>query len=320
MIAILVTGASGFVGKCLINLLIKKGYFVRAACRSMPQIDSVNNTENYEWQHFDLTDENVDYNSLLENIDIVVHLAAQVHIMNGISKDVVDGYQILNTRGTQVLANEAANRDIKRFIFLSTIKVNGEGSDNRVMKAEDLPNPQDPYAISKYEAEQALKDIQKIKGMEYVILRPPLVFGPGVRANILRLLTIISKRYPLPFAAIENCRSLIYVGNLADIIVSCVHLPAAANKIYLTKDIDISTPKLIRAIARAFGHHIILFPVPLSMLTMAGIITGRTSTINRLTGSLVIDDSPVRKELNWKPAFNIEEAMKKTVTWYRDSQ
>jgi UDP-N-acetyl-alpha-D-quinovosamine dehydrogenase len=320
MTNILVTGASGFIGKPLVNLLIEKGNYVRAVCRSVLRVDAVENKENYEWQRYDLLDENIDYGSLLENIDVVIHLAAQVHVMDGLTKEIQDGYRKINTRGTEILAREAAKRGVKRFIFLSTIKVNGEGSDNRMMSAGDTPNPQDPYAVSKYDAEQALRNVGKEIGMEYVILRPPLVYGPGVRANFLRLLKLISRRYPLPFGAIDNLRSLIYVENLADIISVCTDKQAAANKIYMVKDIDISTPNLIEAIATAFGHRARLIPVPSILLKLVGVITGKKSAIERLTGSLVVDDSPVRNELGWTPPYDSDKALETTVNWYREKQ
>ena len=318
MTNVLVTGASGFIGKPLIARLLQSGYFVRAASRSKPLINIIKNTDNYEWQYYDLTSIDINYDSLLKDIDIVIHLAAQVHIMDGISGDILDGYRIVNTRATEILADESSSRGIKRFIFLSTIKVNGEGSNNRVMSVTDIPNPQDPYAVSKHDAEIAIRKIGDEGEMDYAILRPPLVYGPGVRANFLRLLKIISLRYPLPLAAINNRRSLIYVYNLVDLIFSFIKLETTVKKVYLVKDIDISTPDLLRAIARSFGHHITLIPVPLFLLKIAGLILGKKSIIDRLTDSLVIDDSPTRDELDWAPLYGLDEGLKATANWYKE--
>ncbi len=320
MTNILVTGASGFIGKPLIDLLIENGDFVRAACRSKPKMMAIGNKENYEWQHFDMRNSKVDFSSLLENIDVVIHLAAQVHIMDVLSKENHDGYKIINTKGTEILAKEAAKKGVKRFIFLSTIKVNGEDSDNRMISALDIPDPQDPYAVSKHNAELALSNIGKEMGMEYVILRPPLVYGPEVQANFLRLLKIISLSLPLPLAAIDNLRSFIYVENLVDILMICVEAQTAANKIYLVKDADISTPDLVRAIACTFDHQVILFPIPLFLLKLAGFMSGRSSSISRLTNSLVVDDSPIRQELTWEPPYSLDRALETTVNWYKENQ
>jgi len=316
---ILVTGASGFIGKSLIELLLKAGYSVKAACRSTPQIDFMNYEGTYEWQHYDLANEIVDFCSLLDDIDIVVHLAAMVHKMNELSKYDHDAYRIINTQGTEILAKQAAKRGIERFIFLSTIKVNGEVSYNKMMSADDTPHPQDSYAVSKYEAEKVLVNVEKELGMEYVILRSPLVYGPGVRANFLRLLKVNLKGYPLPFAAIDNLRSMIYVKNLADILLNCIYTRAAANKIYLVKDIDISTPDLIRAIANAFGHRVLLVPIPLFLLKLFGLITGKKATIDRLTESLVVDDAPIRDDFGWKPPIDLDSALGTTVDWFRET-
>ena len=246
--------------------LLKNGYFVRAVSRSAPTIDIMENNDNYEWQYYDLSDDNTGCDNLLKEIDIVIHLAAQVHIMEGTSMDVLEDYRIINSRATELLASEASTGGVRRFIFLSTIKVNGEETYNRVMRVTDTPNPQDPYAASKHDAEIALRKIGEESEMEYVILRPPLVYGPGVRANFLRLLRIISLKYPLPFASIDNSRSLIYVDNLTDLLISCIDKKIAANKIYLVKDIDISTPDLLREVSQAFDYHITLLPVPLFLL------------------------------------------------------
>ena len=200
---------------------------------------------------------------------------------------------------------------MQRLIFLSTIKVNGEGGGKYTI--EDMPAPIDDYAKSKYEAELAIKDICHDSSLEYVIIRPPLVYGPGVRANFLRLIRLVKSGLPLPLQSINNLRSLIYCRNLADLLVICLQHSAAVGNTYLVKDIDISTPDLIRAIAEAIGCPARLFPVPVSILKLAGVLSDMRSAVDRLTDTLLIDDAPIRKDLEWEPPYSFKLGLQETV-------
>lgn len=320
---VLVTGASGLVGRYLIRLLLKKGYYVRAISRTEPAICLDNQSSDYyEWLHVDFGNESIEFDKLIDNIDHIIHLAAQVHILNDNSKETIETYKKINIEATEKLVQASVNKSAKRFIFLSTIKVNGESShiiDNKEIKkitCADQPVPVDAYSLSKYEAEQKIQDICKNSHMEFTIIRPPLVYGPGVKANFLRLLKVVYQQLPLPFGAIDNLRSFIYVENLVDILFNCMSNQNAANKIYLIKDIDISTPELIKTISKSFKKKALMFSLPVKFLKLMGNITGKQASVDRLTESLVIDDSEIRKDLEWSPPYTMEYGMKETAEWY----
>jgi nucleoside-diphosphate-sugar epimerase len=228
-------------------------------------------------------------------------------------------YRAVNVAGTEHLAQMAASMNVRRFIFMSSIKVNGEG--NAVAYTEhDRPMPADPYAISKYEAEQLLQEINKKNGLEVVVLRPPLVYGPYVKGNFLQLFKVVDMGIPLPLASVRNQRSLIFLGNLLDAIVTCIHHPKAARKTYLLSDgIDTSTPELIQKAASALGRPVRLFPFSLNLLRLLAKITGRSASVNRLLNSLVLDNSRISTELDWTPRFSMAEGLAKTAKWYLQS-
>jgi nucleoside-diphosphate-sugar epimerase len=309
--AVLVTGASGFVGRSMCRELKLRGHDVRGATRTscdleVPVVPVGNLGPDTDWS------------AALAGRTIVIHLAAHVHVMGGQPGETLADFDRVNVEGTETLALQAARADIKRFVFLSSVKVNGESSERRALVENDPARPVDAYGASKAEAEYRLQVIAVKTGMEIVIVRSPLVYGPGVKANFLRLLRTIDAGVPLPFASIDNRRSLVYLGNLADALAACVTHPAAANQTFLVSDDhDVSSPELVREIAKALGRKPRLFPLPASWLNAVGLLTGRSQQLNRLTGSFVISISSIKSTLGWAPPFTMQEGLKETVSWYR---
>jgi nucleoside-diphosphate-sugar epimerase len=221
-------------------------------------------------------------------------------------------------QGTENLARAAARAGVSRFVFVSTAKVNGEATWGRPFSERDTPNPQDPYALSKWEAEQALAKVSAETGLAVTVLRPPLVYGPGVKGNFLSLLKWVERGVPLPVALIDNRRSLLYVGNLADAIVRCLNVPQADGRTYLLCDgEDVSTPELIRRLSLQFGRRPRLFPIPASMLEFGCKLLGRGSAYDRLAGSLQLDSSAITSELGWQPLFTLDAGLRDTVDWFK---
>lgn len=261
-------------------------------------------------------DSETDWRLALDGIDVVVHLAARVHVMDVSSADPIIEYRKINVDGTKHLAQIAQSQKVRRLVFVSSIKVNGEGSAIPYREA-DQPAPVDHYGISKFEAENELNSIAAKTGLELVILRPPLVYGPEVKANFLKLIKLVDRGIPLPLARITNRRSLIFVGNLIDALLNCVVHPKAVGKIFLLSDgEDLSTSELIQKISSALGRPARLFPLPSEFLRFIGRLTGKTKDVSRLLESLSIDSSKICSELNWKPPFSTEEGLKKTADWY----
>jgi len=318
---VLITGARGFIGQHLVPLLIESGHICRITSRTSVQNPTSWKDADIDIVRFDLEDQATDYDALLSSIDVVIHLAARVHIMER-DNQCPDIYQQFNTVCTQNLAREAAKRDVRQFIYLSTAKVHGDKSEpdkNNVFHAfneTDVPNPPDAYANSKVNAEQALIKICTHSNMDFVILRPPLVYGPGVKANFLSMLNAVKRGYPLPFSSINNRRSLIYVENLAHAIFTCVGRYEAANKTYLISDADMSVPELIKKIAQHMEKNVALFNCPVTFLKFLAGIVGKQSLINRITDSLLVDSSRFRRELDWTPPYSLDEGIRETVSWY----
>jgi nucleoside-diphosphate-sugar epimerase len=251
----------------------------------------------------------------MNGVDSVVHLAARTHVMRDTAADPLAEYRRINVTGTQALAEAAQAAGVRRFIFLSSIKVNGEGTTLRPYSETDAPCPEDAYGVSKREAELALS--AAAADMETVVLRPPLLYGPGVKGNFLRLMRAIERGMPLPLGSIHNHRSLLYVGNLVDAIMLSLDHPAAAGKTYLVADDEgISTPGLVRAIAAAMHRPARLLPFPPPLLRFAGAITGKSAAVSRLLGSLQIDSSKIRRELGWQPRHTLKEGLRPTAEWY----
>ncbi len=315
---VLVTGATGFIGSALCRRLWKEGLAVRAAVRNRSKVSSASGSDgsDYEWVvlHDQSSDEETRH--ALNGVRTVIHLAARVHVMRDQAADPLAEFRRVNRDWTERLAGLAAEQGVRRFVFLSSIKVNGEES-RLPFTEQDIPNPQDPYGISKWEAEQALAAVSSETGLETVVIRSPLVYGPGVGGNFLSLLKLIRSGVPLPFGSVRNHRSVIFRENLVDGLIACLREPQAAGQTYLVSDgEDLSTPDLIRRIARAMGRSVRLWPVPVLLLRWGGGLVGQRGTVARLTGSLQIDSSRIRQELGWSPPFSVDHGIKETVAWF----
>ncbi|UCD81272.1 MAG: SDR family oxidoreductase [Desulfobacterales bacterium] len=310
---VLITGANGFVGRALCRKLQADGVKVHGAVRANKSSSLPEGVEPREIANIDAL---TDWTGILGGIDTVVHLAARVHVMQERAADPIAEYHKVNVAGTRQLACAAREAEVKRFVFLSTIKVNGE-KNVRPYRESDPPAPEDAYAISKLQAEEQLKEIAAASGMELVILRPPLVYGPGVKANFLALIKMVAKGVPLPLANIPNRRSFIYLKNLTDVISACCIHPDAGGKVFIVSDgEDVSTPELIRCIAESLNVPARLFPCPALLLFFFGRILGKGAALDRLIGSLAVDISRIRKELDWEPPYTLEQGMKETASWY----
>jgi len=305
---ILVTGANGLVGRALCSVLDQDGaQVIRTVWASTTpwEVPVGDINEKTDWRV-----------ALSQGIDVVVHLAGQVPLADSEIGAQANLYQEVNTAGTANLASQCAQHGVKRFVFVSTVKVLGEGKEEPYRDG-DLAVPADAYAISKWEAEQALWQIAAESRMEVVVLRPPLVYGPGVKGNFLRLMQAIDKRRPLPLGCIENQRSLIYLGNLVDAIRVCLTHPKAVGKAFLVCDgDDVSTPELIRRVAAALGRRPLLLPVPVSWMRWAGAFLGKKAAVDRLLGSLVVDIAQIREELGWNPPYTMQAGLETTAHWY----
>lgn len=312
---ILVTGASGFIGQAICKTMLEHGINVRATGRNLAKLDRLNSYQ-IETQQISDISPNTNWKAALAGCDTVIHLAARTHIINETSRKSFEIYNKVNTEGTLNLARQAAGT-VKRFIFLSTVKVNGEGQTTPY-RIIDKPSPQGAYAISKYRAELGLHDIARETGLDVVILRPPLVYGPGVGANFKHLLRAVNNNWPLPLGGIKNKRSLLYVENLADAIITCIQHPQAPGNTYFLSDSeDISTPDLIRRIALSLNKHPRLWHVPNRLLNLAARLTGNNRSVNRLMNSLTVDISDTSRQLNWTPPFSLQYGLNVTTTWFK---
>ncbi|HEY0665516.1 MAG TPA: NAD-dependent epimerase/dehydratase family protein [Gallionella sp.] len=314
MTSLLITGASGFIGEALCEEAVAQGFKVKGATRS-----EVNFGGGVDNVIVDQIDGSTDWALALKNVEVVIHLAARVHVMRDTAADPLAEFRRVNLHGTTNLAKQAASHKVRRFVYVSTIKVNGERTaEGQRFKASDQVDPQDNYAVSKWEAEQELRKIAHETGMEIVIIRPPLLYGPAVKGNFLSLLRAVDKGIPLPLASIRNARSMLYLGNLTDILLRCVTAPVAAGKTYLVRDgEDISMPDLVRLLGEGMGKRVRLFPLPLGLLGKLAAVAGRSAAFDRTTGSLLIDDAPIREELGWKPKFTLREGLQATARWYQ---
>jgi nucleoside-diphosphate-sugar epimerase len=310
---ILVTGANGFIGQHIYKHLIKLNYPVKGTIRNLD-----NALINCDTKYISVgnIDAETNWDHALDGIDCIIHCAGKAHARN--KKVELDIYRKVNREGTKHLAEQAAEAGVKRLIFLSSVGVNGEstGKSNSVklFTTKDIPNPHDNYAISKFEAEEALWEVSSKTGLEVVVVRLPLVYGYGAKGNLDRLIKIIYSRIPLPLGGLQNKRSLIGIDNLIDILVRCVEHPDIAGKTFLISDgEDLSATKLIHLIAAAMGQPAKLFTVPTFLLKFLGFIIGKQNEIKRLTDSLQIDNSYVREILNWTPPVSVEEGVRKMV-------
>lgn len=308
---LLVTGGSGFIGKAVCENLKKNNYTINITSRR----DIVTNLRGVKIYNINEIDENTNWFQALNAVSCVIHCAAKTHVINNNKQNSLSSFRKVNVEGTLNLAKQAVACGVKRFIFISSIKVNGERTKKSSMfRYNDIPKPQDSYGISKWEAEKGLWKISKETGLEVVIIRAPLVYGPAVKGNLRRLIKLIQSRAPLPFSLIKNQRSLIGIDNLVDVIIRCIDDNRASGNTFLVSDEkNLSTIDLIRQIASSMGLSVRLFPLPLSLLKFFGFLLGRKAEINRLIGSLQIDNNYTKQTLNWKPTISVEEGIKRMV-------
>ncbi|ABL66603.1 UDP-glucose 4-epimerase family protein [Chlorobium phaeobacteroides] len=315
---ILLTGVTGFVGSALNKRLLQDNVSVRAAVRSeiseLPKgVDLV--------QVGDLNPD-IDWRGALSEVDAIVHLAARVHVMHDVVADPLAEFRRVNLEGTLNLAQQAALAGVRRFVFVSSVKVNGESTVlGKPFSPDDQPDPQDHYGISKYEAERGLLDLVSEKtGMEVVIIRPPLVYGPGVKANFASMMSWLDRGVPLPLGSVHNQRSLVALDNLVDLIVTCLDHPKAVNQTFLVSDgEDLSTSELLQRMGRALGKPARLIPVPVGVMQFAANLLGKGAVAQRLFGSLQVDSSKARDLLGWKPVVTVDEALQKTADAFNTS-
>lgn len=316
MTRVYLTGASGFVGRGVLSRLCH-GLFtctiaVRSPLQNLPVAVRVEAIESLA-SEFDLR-------AGLKNQDVVVHCAGRAHVVGEQFADSLSKFRNVNVSGTLALAKQAAEVGVRRFVFISSIGVNGNQS-YQPFTVEDAPRPVEPYAISKCEAEVELRKLSVETGMEVVIIRPPLVYGPNAPGNFGRLIRILSKRVPLPLGAIHNQRSLVALDNLADLIVTCIDHASAANHTFLVSDgEDISTTELLLRMGKALGKPVRLLPVPSRLLEVSAALLGKQALSQRLIGSLQVDISKTRELLGWTPPVSVDEALRKTARNFLEQQ
>ncbi len=310
---ILITGATGFVGKALVQRLLADDesrrlvVAVRRGGQRWPEqvLPTVTGDLN----------PSTDWSIALEGVAVVVHSAARVHVMHDTEADPLTAFRVVNVDGTLNLARQAAAEGVKRFVFISSVKVNGESTPpGRAFTEADPPNPQDAYGQSKHEAEQGLRQLSADTGMEVVIIRPPLVYGPGVKANFAALMRAVQRGMPLPLGAVHNQRSLVALDNLVDFIVTCITHPQAANQAFLVSDGQLlSTTELVRGMAQAAGVSARLLPVPVWALQAGASLLGKDDTAQRLCGNLQVDMSKARSLLGWVPPVSVKEGLRRAM-------
>ena len=314
----LVTGGSGFLGQALINQLVRlPGCTVVAPMRNL-SAKLAAGARSFALNNLDGAN---DWQVTLNDVDVVIHAAARVHVMNEVAVDPLAAFREVNVEATLNLARQAAEYGVKRFIFISSIKVNGEGTEaGAVYRADDTPAPIGPYATSKLEAEQGLMSLAANTGMEVVVIRPVLVYGPGVKANFLSMMRWLYRGVPLPFGAVNNLRSLVAIDNLVDLIVTCSDHPAAANQVFLASDgEDVSTTQLLRKLANALGKPARLLPIPTRIMSGVAAMIGKRAMADRIFGSLQVDISKNRKLLGWEPPVTLDKALGLTAQHFLDS-
>jgi nucleoside-diphosphate-sugar epimerase len=308
---LLVTGATGFVGSALCALAAAQGRSLRRVVRR-----ASDERENCSTRAIPNIDGSVDWSEALDGVTHIIHLAARVHLLDDQALDPLTEYRRVNVQGTVNLARQAAKAGIKRFVFVSSVKVNGESTKlGRPFTAHDTPAPEDPYGVSKYEAEQELLRLASRVDMEVVIVRPPLVYGPGVKANFERMMHWVSKGLPLPFGAItNNCRSLVALDNLVDLLICCIDHPSAAGRIFMASDgEDLPTKELLQRLGGAMRRPVYLVPIPASMLNWLATLMGKQKVASRLLGSLQVDISETRQLLEWSPVITVDDALRQAV-------
>jgi nucleoside-diphosphate-sugar epimerase len=309
---ILITGASGFIGQSLCQVLSRSNYSVRGAIRSLNSFSTNTDIEFVPVGDISLK---TNWKDVLEDIDCVIHCAGRAHITNELETDPLKAYQLVNVEGTRRLAEQSIKAGIKRFIFLSSVGVLGIHTNERSpFSINDNPNPVEDYAISKLEAENVLFNLSNKTDLDVVVLRTPLVYGPNAKGNISRLLKLLNYGIPLPFGSIINQRSMIGLDNMVDLLIRCIEHPDAAGKTFLVSDgNDLSTPEFINHIASSMGYTSRIFSTPIFLLKLVGFLLGKQKEIDRLVGSLKVDSSYVQKTLKWIPPVSVAEGIKRMV-------
>lgn len=309
--SLFITGATGFVGRALLEKISD------CADKDITVATRIKAPTFLQYPNYFITNLNsdTDWRGGLQNKDVVIHAAARVHVMNDSASDQLEEYRSVNVEGTLRLARQAAMSGVRRFIFISSIKVNGECTRNGVcFTADDSPSPSDFYGQSKAEAEKELRELAAESGMEVVIIRPPLVYGRGVKGNFETMLKIVDKGIPLPLGSVRNKRSMVAIENLVDLVTVCIDHPLAANEIFLAGDgLDLSTPDFIREIGNAKGKAVRLFSVPQSVLMLGASIIGKRAIAQRVLGSLQVDISKAKELLGWTPPLSVSEGIRRCV-------
>ena len=310
---VLVTGANGFVGGALCDYAVGHGFQVKALTRT-PGIFN-GNIKNIVCNEPGAPDSLL---AVMREVDVVVHLAARVHVMQESSGDALAAYRAVNVDLTLNLAKQAAAAGVRRFIYLSSIKVNGEKTPvGHAFSADDIPAPEDPYGVSKMEAEQALFELSKSTGMEIVVIRPPLIYGPEVGANFMAMMRWLARRVPLPLGAIDNRRSMVALDNLLSLVLACTSHPKAAGQVFLVSDDqDVSVTQLLNKLAYAMKVPAILLPVPAAMIKFAAAMFGKASVAQRLCDNLQVDITKTKEMLHWSPPLSLDDGLKVTADWY----
>tara|TARA_B100001093_G_scaffold132296_1_gene124838 strand:- start:1264 stop:2244 length:981 start_codon:yes stop_codon:yes gene_type:complete len=320
---ILVTGASGFIGSFVCKNLLKSG---RSVCASVRTNDLIPLKTNIKYFSVGEINNHTNWKEALIDTSCVIHCAGVAHVMNKSNTDEIKNFHLVNVDGVKQLAEQAAKAGVKKLIFLSTIKVNGENTfknynnvhfnkkNKYKFTPSDKPNPKDVYAVSKLKAENVLWEISSRTNLEIVVIRLPLVYGRSVKGNLARLIKLVKSGLFLPLSLIQNQRSMIGIDNLVDLLIRCIDHPEATGKTFLASDgEDLSTPELIKLIASSMGRKAKLFPLPIFMLKFLGSVVGKSEEINRLVGSLRIDNSYTKKILDWTPPLNVEEGIRRMV-------
>ena len=315
MSTVLVTGANGFIGRHLCAGLLAEGRLVRGAVRSLKPGVGLHNK--IEFVEMGSIGPDTDWSKALADVDTVIHLAGRVHVMKDTVVDPLAEHRYVNVAATKKLAEMSLRAGVHKFIYLSSIKVNGERTQNKAFTEDDIPSPKDHYGVSKWEAEQALQQVANGSDLEVVIIRSPLVYGPGVGGNFLRLMSWVDRGIPLPFNSIQNKRSLIGIDNLVDLITNCIANPNAANETFVASDgEDLSTPELIRCLALQLGRSPRLFSLPRGFIRATTRVLGRQEDLDRLYGSLVVDSGKAKRLLGWIPKLSLDEGLKQMANWY----